>query len=86
MLPYPDAFNAIRIARALLDSTHKQTLLHKYLYCISRVAFVRTIRAFEPVAFAQPLERLISNNMTAWHHHRRILIRGLFFGYRAYEY
>lgn len=48
------------------------------------MAFTGTIWAFEPVvALSEPAQRIMSNNVTARHHHRRIVIGGLLFRHRA---
>jgi hypothetical protein len=60
-------------------------ILQKHLLRITRMTFSGAVRAFEFCTFAQLVERLLSNNMAARHHHRRVLIRALLLGYRAYE-
>lgn len=50
------------------------------------MALARAVRALEFVALADSLKRLLRNDMTTWHHHRRVLIRSLFFRDGAHEY
>lgn len=58
----------------------------KYLLCIPRMTFTWTVRAFELAAFAQSKQRFFSDDVSARHHHRRILIRGLLLRNRANKY
>lgn len=60
-------------------------ILQKHLLRVTRMAFSGAVRAFESYTFAQLVERLLSNNMAARHHHWRVLIRALLLGYRTYE-
>ena len=47
------------------------------------MAFVGAVGALEAAAFRMPKQGFVSNDVAARHHHWKILIRGLLFGYRA---
>ena len=52
-----------------------------YLACLPWVTLVGTIRTLEPAALGMPTQTLVRNDMSAGHHHWRVLIGCLFFGY-----
>ena len=56
-----------------------------YLACLLWVAFVWTIRTLEPAAFGMPTQALVRDDMSARHHHGRVLVCCLFFGYGTNE-
>ena len=51
------------------------------LACLPWVTLVWTIRTLESAALGMSAQALMRNDMSARHHHRRVLIRCLFFGY-----
>lgn len=59
--------------------------LENHLSCIAGMALARTVWAFEFATFAETLQRVVCNYMAARHHHRWILVRGLFLGHRTNE-
>lgn len=45
------------------------------------MTLIRAVRAFESTILAQPQERFLCHNMTARHHHWRVLVCSLFLGH-----
>lgn len=50
-----------------------------YLLCVPWKALAGAVGAFEPLAFAQPLQTLFGDDVAAGHHHRGVLLSALFF-------
>lgn len=60
--------------------------LHEEFFGVVWMTFTGTIWTFKPVvALSEPAQRVMSDNVTAGHHHRRIVIGSLLFGHRADE-
>jgi hypothetical protein len=45
----------------------------------------RAIGTLEPPTLRKPVQRLFADDVTAWHHHRRVFVCSLFFGDGANE-
>lgn len=74
----------IRLWAAIQHHKNKEMgRLQEHLPGILRVTLVRAVRALEAEALAESVEGFRGNNMSARHHHRRVLVRGLLLGDRA---